>query len=51
VAAGKASYPITLPPGARESFLEGTWDATGLLLDRFDEVEAVAARLPYVSGW
>jgi 3-isopropylmalate/(R)-2-methylmalate dehydratase small subunit len=51
VAAGKASYPITLPPGARESFLEGTWDATGLLLDRFDEVEAAAARLPYVSGW
>jgi 3-isopropylmalate/(R)-2-methylmalate dehydratase small subunit len=51
VSAGTASYPVTLPPGARESFLEGTWDATGLLLDRFDEVEAVAARLPYVSSW
>ena len=25
-----------------ESFLEGTWDATGMLLDRFEEVEAVA---------
>ena len=49
--AGSASYPVTLPPGARESFLEGTWDATGLLLDRFEEVEAVAARLPYVSSW
>ncbi len=51
VAAGEATYIVTLPPGARESFLEGTWDATGLLLDRFDEVEAVAKRLPYVSGW
>ena len=48
-AAGR-SLPISLPPAARESFLDGSWDATGLLLDRFDEVEAVAARLPYVTG-
>ena len=27
------------------------WDATGLLLDRFDEVRAVAAELPYVKGF
>ena len=45
-----ATFPIALPPAARESFLDGTWDATGLLLDRFEEVEAVAARLPYVNG-
>lgn len=51
VSTADSSYPIELPPGARESFLEGTWDATGLLLDRFEEVEAVARRLPYVSGW
>jgi 3-isopropylmalate/(R)-2-methylmalate dehydratase small subunit len=51
VAAGPATYPIELPPGARESFLEGTWDATALLLDRFEEVETVAARLPYISVW
>ena len=51
VAAGEAAYPIGLPSGARESFLDGTWDATGLLLDKFDEVEAVANRLPYVAGW
>ena len=43
--------PVTLPSAARESFLEGTWDATGLLLDRYEAVEAVAARLPYISGW
>jgi 3-isopropylmalate/(R)-2-methylmalate dehydratase small subunit len=45
------TFPVTLPPGARESFLEGSWDATALLLDRFEEVEAVARRLPYVNGW
>ncbi len=51
VAARGTEHPIDLPPGARESFLEGTWDATGLLLDKFEEVEAVAKRLPYVAGW
>jgi 3-isopropylmalate/(R)-2-methylmalate dehydratase small subunit len=51
VTAGGRSHLITLPPGMRESFLEGSWDATGLLLDRFEEVEAVAHQLPYVSGW
>jgi 3-isopropylmalate/(R)-2-methylmalate dehydratase small subunit len=42
---------IGLPPAARESFLDGTWDATALLLDRFEQVEAVAARLPYLREW
>ena len=42
---------IALPAAARESFMDGTWDATGLLLDRFEEVEQTMKRLPYVSGW
>lgn len=50
VSTAGSRHAITLPAAARESFLDGTWDATGLLLDRFEEVEAVAARLPYVSG-
>jgi hypothetical protein len=29
----------------------GAWDTTGLLLDRYDEVEAASQRLPYVSGF
>jgi 3-isopropylmalate/(R)-2-methylmalate dehydratase small subunit len=49
-AAGQA-HPITLVPGARDAFLSGQWDATGLLLDRYDEVEAVGKRLPYVRGF
>ena len=40
-----------LPAGAREAFVTGTWDATSLLLDCFDEVRGVAARLPYIQGF
>jgi 3-isopropylmalate/(R)-2-methylmalate dehydratase small subunit len=50
LSAGEKTCTIALPSTARESFLDGTWDATGLLLDRFEEVEAVAKRLPYVSN-
>ena len=42
---------IALPGAARESFLDGSWDATGLLLERFEDVEATRQRLPYVNGW
>jgi 3-isopropylmalate/(R)-2-methylmalate dehydratase small subunit len=49
--AGDRSVAIALPAAARDSFLDGSWDATGLLLDRYEDVEAVAKRLPYVSGY
>lgn len=49
--AGDRSFAIGLPPAARDSFLDGSWDATGLLLDRYEEVEGVAARLPYINGF
>jgi 3-isopropylmalate/(R)-2-methylmalate dehydratase small subunit len=48
---GEAERPIVLPAAARESFLAGTWDATALLLDRFEEVERTARSLPYVAGF
>jgi 3-isopropylmalate/(R)-2-methylmalate dehydratase small subunit len=51
VSGAGVTAPVTMPTAARESFLEGTWDATGMLLDRFEQVEAVANRLPYVAGW
>jgi len=47
--AGGRSFDIALPAAAREAFLDGSWDATGLLLDDYHEVRAVAARLPYVT--
>ena len=42
---------IEMPGAMREALLGGSWDATGLLLDRDDEVRAVANRLPYVRGF
>ena len=50
-AAGNQEFTVRLPAAARDSFLQGTWDATALLLDRFDQVENVARRLPYVAGF
>ena len=43
------SCRVSLPPKTREAFVTGAWDTTGLLLDRFEEVRATAARLPYVT--
>ncbi len=45
------SCAITMPAAVRDAFVTGAWDTTGMLLDKFDEVRAVAARLPYVSGF
>ena len=49
-AEGKA-FPVSIPENAREAFLSGNWDGTSMLLERFDDVKAVAARLPYVGGF
>jgi 3-isopropylmalate/(R)-2-methylmalate dehydratase small subunit len=42
---------IAIPPHARDALVTGAWDTTGLLLARYDEVNAVADRLPYVAGF
>jgi 3-isopropylmalate/(R)-2-methylmalate dehydratase small subunit len=49
VTADGRAFDLTLPPAMREAFLDGSWDATGLLLEKYDQVRAVAARLPYVT--
>jgi 3-isopropylmalate/(R)-2-methylmalate dehydratase small subunit len=41
---------VALPEGMRSQLLEGAWDATGVLLEAGDAIEATAARLPYVSS-
>jgi 3-isopropylmalate/(R)-2-methylmalate dehydratase small subunit len=41
---------VSMPPNVRDAFASGAWDTTGMLLDRFEEVEATANRLPYVTG-
>jgi 3-isopropylmalate/(R)-2-methylmalate dehydratase small subunit len=47
---GKA-FAAKIPDGSREQLLEGTWNATSVLLDAGDAIEAAAARLPYTSGF
>ena len=50
VTAGDLTIAATVPPALREGFVTGRWNPTAMLLERFDEVRAVASRLPYVSG-
>ena len=51
IAAGSLRMTATLPPALRDGFLSGQWNPTAMLLDRFDEVRAVATRLPYINGF
>src|SRR5262249_39766858 len=41
----------SLPPALRDAFLSGQWNPTAMLLDRYEEVRAVAGRLPYLRGF
>lgn len=45
------TIPVTMPGPVREAFMEGLWDATGQLLDGYDDVRRTAARLPYIGGF
>ncbi len=38
-----------LPPGTQMSLLEGTWNATEVLLQAEENIESTAARLPYLN--
>ena len=40
-----------IPDGTRKQLTEGTWDATGMLLEGADAVTEAAARLPYIRGF
>lgn len=51
LAGGGLIVPVSLSAAARDAFLDGSWDATGLLLEHFDDVRRVADRLPYIAGW
>ena len=51
VTAGTVRVEAPLPAALRDAFLSGQWNPTAMLLDRFEEVRAVAARLPYIRGF
>lgn len=50
VSAGDIRAKATMPAAAHEALVSGLWDGTGLLLDDFEQVRALAATLPYVTG-
>ena len=45
------SCAIRMPGHVRDAFVSGAWDTTGLLLERYNEVDAVAGRLPYINSF
>ena len=51
VSAGGRRCHAAIPAGAREALTTGSWDATGALVDNFEEVRRVAKKLPYISGF
>ncbi len=48
---GSQSYPLSIPEGPRQSFLEGSWDSTAELLAGKHEIQATARKLPYLNGF
>jgi 3-isopropylmalate/(R)-2-methylmalate dehydratase small subunit len=51
VSSRAGTHAAALPEGARQQLLEGTWDATAVLLEAGDAIERAAARLPYLAGF
>ncbi|MFM7218923.1 MAG: 3-isopropylmalate dehydratase small subunit [Nodosilinea sp.] len=46
---GVLTAPVTIPPGVRQAFLEGNWDACGQLVANTLAIRATATRLPYLQ--
>ena len=51
ITAGPLKFTASMPAPLRDAFLQGKWDPTLMLLDKFDDVRAVSRRLPYVAGF
>jgi 3-isopropylmalate/(R)-2-methylmalate dehydratase small subunit len=51
ITAGALRIDASVPSALRDAFVSGQWNPTAMLLDRFEEVKAVAARLPYIRGF
>jgi 3-isopropylmalate/(R)-2-methylmalate dehydratase small subunit len=49
VQCGDLTIPVTMGNGPRQMFTSGTWDACGQLVAQAPQIQATAAKLPYVS--
>jgi len=48
---GDRLIKATVPDGARNQLVNGTWDSTSVLLEAGAAIEATAGKLPYVKGF
>ena len=48
---GDRVIKATVPDGARNQLVAGTWDSTAVLLEAGEKIEATAGKLPYVKGY
>jgi len=48
---GDHAIKATIPDGARNQLVGGTWDSTAVLLEAGAAIEATAGKLPYVAGF
>lgn len=48
---GGESVAASIPDGAYDQFVKGTWDALGQLLEARDDIEKTVEGLPYISGF
>ena len=48
---GDRVIKATVPDGARNQLVGGTWDSTAVLLEAGAAIEATARKLPYVAGF
>ena len=51
VSVGPLRFPLRIPEGVRQQFLDGRWDTTGELLANREAIVALAKKLPYLSGF
>ncbi|MGC9502558.1 3-isopropylmalate dehydratase small subunit [Baaleninema sp.] len=49
VRCGDLTLSVSMPEGARQSFLNGVWDSCGQLVNQLDAVRETAAKLPYLA--
>jgi 3-isopropylmalate dehydratase small subunit len=45
------AMPAAIGDGTRKALLEGSWNATAVLVDAGGAIERTARRLPYVNGF
>lgn len=51
VSSRAGTMSCTIPDGARQQLMGGSWNATAVLLEAGDAIEATASALPYVGNY